>query len=273
MDYRISDLKNFITAAQHRTISEAARVIGISQPALSESLKRLEKDLKRVLFFRTRQGITLSPEGRSLLPVANKLLTDMASLDATQRPRIRIGAHSIVAAWAIPQLVEKLTNEKTEFYFDISHGLSREIQNKIQSGLIDIGIVVNPLNADGLVSKQIATDEVTIWAAKTLKKPSILFCDTNLIQTQQILKKWQFKNSVEIIESTSLEFIARMVKAGVGMGILPSNSLGPEPLRRLRVINNAPTHKDSIHLMYQVGFGRTAYERSFVKALNCLTYT
>lgn len=73
MTYRLSDLKNFVQTTKHRTIVDASRSLGISQPALSQSIKRLESDMGLALLFRTRQGISLSPQGRNLLIKAQKI--------------------------------------------------------------------------------------------------------------------------------------------------------------------------------------------------------
>lgn len=268
MDYRISDLQNFVTTAEHRTISEAARVLGISQPALSQSLKRLEKDLSRVLMFRTRQGTALSPEGRALWPAAVQLISDLNSLGGSHHPEIRMGAHSVIAAWAIPVMIKHLRAGPIDFKFKITHGRSRDIQDQIQNGKIDLGLVVNPLNASGLVSKLVATDEVSVWVTKKATESSLLFCDTELVQTQQILRKWPRSGDFAIVQSSSLEFIAKMVSTGSGMGILPRKSLSQRDLSEVRLVARAPVYTDRIYLMHQTKFGRTRYERTFLASLN-----
>lgn len=267
MSYRISDLRNFVTAAEHRTISEAARMIGITQPALSQSLKRLEKDLQRTLLFRTRQGTALSPEGHALLPSAARLVTDLNALGGVHRPEIRIGAHSVIAAWAIPELIKNLRAAQIDFKFKITHGRSRDIQDQIQNGKIDLGLVVNPLNASGLVSKLVATDEFSVWVAKKAKDVRLLFCDGELVQTQHILRHWPHSAKAEIVQNSSLEFIVKMVRTGCGMGIVPRKSLERSDVSKMKQVVKAPIYMDRICLMYQTGFGRTVYERAFLDSV------
>jgi DNA-binding transcriptional LysR family regulator len=267
MNYRVSDLKNFVRAAKHRTVSDAARSIGISQPALSVSIQRLEADLKRILFFRTRSGISLSPEGRSIAAQAERVLNDLSLLNKEQKPRVRIGAHSVIAAKIISRICERLDSIYPNFEIELSHGLSRDIQNQIQFGIIDVGIVVNPLPAPGLVSKVIATDEVGVWASKKDKSLSRVFCDQNLIQTQSILKKWKSRDSVQIINSSSLEFIAQMVASGTGLGVLPRTALGIQKHPEVYQISGAPSYQDQIHVMHQPAFGKTTFERTLLKAI------
>lgn len=61
MKYRMTDLRNFVEASSCPTIMQAAQKLEISQPALSESIKRLESDLGYLLFYRSRTGIKLTP--------------------------------------------------------------------------------------------------------------------------------------------------------------------------------------------------------------------
>ena len=55
MDLRLNDLENFLAVSDCRSLTEGARKLGITQPALSESLKRLEADLGCVLLYRAKE--------------------------------------------------------------------------------------------------------------------------------------------------------------------------------------------------------------------------
>ena len=67
MDIKLRDVSNFITASSSSTLTEAANLLTISQPALSESIKRLENDLGFKVFYRSKTGIHLTPSGRDFL--------------------------------------------------------------------------------------------------------------------------------------------------------------------------------------------------------------
>ena len=68
-------LRNFICVAECKSISQAARKLLISQPALSRSIRALEEDMGVVLITRTGQGIELTPQGLTLLERARDLLS------------------------------------------------------------------------------------------------------------------------------------------------------------------------------------------------------
>ncbi len=60
----INDLKNFLIVCENKSISHAAKLKGISQPTLTESIKRLERDMGSSLFYRSKKGVSLTSIGK-----------------------------------------------------------------------------------------------------------------------------------------------------------------------------------------------------------------
>lgn len=67
-------LKVFITVTQTRSFTEAARLLGVSQPAVSQNVAEIEKQLGAQLFLRSRQEITLTEKGKIFHAFARKIL-------------------------------------------------------------------------------------------------------------------------------------------------------------------------------------------------------
>lgn len=74
-DYQ--DLTVFVTVAKHRSISDAAKELYMSQQALSKTLQRIEAELGTVLFTRSRRGTDLTEVGKKLLPVARAVIKQL----------------------------------------------------------------------------------------------------------------------------------------------------------------------------------------------------
>ena len=72
MEIRV--LKYFLTVAQEQSFSKAAKVLNVSQPALSKQIKDLEEEYQITLFNRTTRSLSLTEEGRYLRNKQNKLL-------------------------------------------------------------------------------------------------------------------------------------------------------------------------------------------------------
>lgn len=73
--FELSHLLYFVTIVEQGTISKAADVLLISQPALTRSLKKLEEELEVELFFRTKNKIILNENGKLAYQYAKKILT------------------------------------------------------------------------------------------------------------------------------------------------------------------------------------------------------
>ena len=71
---KIEVLQYFTVLAESRSISEAAQKLYIAQPSLTKSLQMFEEELGFRLFERSRGGITLTPEGKKILPQAKKMV-------------------------------------------------------------------------------------------------------------------------------------------------------------------------------------------------------
>ena len=89
----------FCTVARCGSLSHAARELYVSQPAISQSMHRLEYMLGCTLFTRTSRGITLTSEGRMLYSYADKAISLISAEPhahiAVRRPYDRRQRHSV----------------------------------------------------------------------------------------------------------------------------------------------------------------------------------
>lgn len=271
MKYKIRDIENFIQTSTCSTIIQAAQKLEISQPALSESLKRLESDLGTILFYRSRSGIQLTPSGRVFLGKAQRALQSLQELDfAVDQERIfagrtvTIGCHVTVAQYSIPKAVHFLKDKAPDYSIELRHDLSRSIQTEIQRGNIDIGVVINPAEVPDLVIQKMSQDTVGVWAAKNESYDTII-CNLNLFQTQSILKKWKDRPE-KVISTDSLELICKMAHERIGYGIVPGRAVEMSGLS-LKHLSQLPVYKDQIALVYRPEFGKIPAEKLVIESL------
>lgn len=272
MKYRISDIENFLATSSCATIIQAAKKLEISQPALSESIKRLESDLETILFYRSRSGIQLTPGGKVFLTRAVKAMAALQDLDIAPANdlifggrTISIGCHVTVAQYSIPKALAYLKEKAPDYRIDLRHDLSRNIQAEIQRGNIDVGVVVNAAEVPDLVIQKLATDTVGIWASKAAKDLDTIICNPNLFQTQSILKKWKNKPT-KIISTDSLELICSLVNEKIGYGILPERAVALSGFS-LKQMHPQWMYKDDISLVYRPEFGKIPAEKLVVESL------
>lgn len=255
------------------TIVQAAQKLEISQPALSESLKRLEEDLGEVVFYRSRSGIQLTPSGKLFLTKAQTLMNAYSDLDINMNSdqifsgqTITIGCHATVAQYTLPRSLKYIKNFTSDFKIELVHDLSRNIQSDIQKGRLDIGVVINAVEVPDLVIQKLSTDIVGVWTATNTKKEhDTIICHQDLFQTQSILKKWKSKPH-KMINTDSLELICRLTQEGLGYGIIPTKAVELVS-HKLQFMGQLPSFKDEISIIYRPEFGKNPAEKLVIKAL------
>lgn len=111
--FELNQLLYFVTIVEQGTVSKAADVLLISQPALTRSLKKLEESLEVELFDRKKNKITLNKNGELAYQYAQKILEmsktmkdDLISFDKLSST-IAIGSMAPVPLWAISYLCQK----------------------------------------------------------------------------------------------------------------------------------------------------------------------
>jgi DNA-binding transcriptional LysR family regulator len=271
MKLRLNDLKNFLEVAQCRTMSEAAQKLGITQPALSESIKRLESDLCETLLYRTRTGVTLTPCGRTVHARAKSAWGMLNEIQSVREQGGRFGAriitlgcHPLVASYCLPQALKQLQCSAPDYKIALKHDLSRTIQASIQQGELDLGIVINPTPSPDLIIRNVGIDEFAVWRAPGNKQEKI-FCNLDLVQAQSILRKWKARPK-DLIDTNSLELIVRLTSEKLGYGILPERAVKLFDVDLNRV-DSSPTFRDTISIVYRPEFGKSKIERTLIDAL------
>jgi DNA-binding transcriptional LysR family regulator len=258
-----SDLEYFFETAQVLNFSRASERLGISQPTLSQAIRRIEYGLGEDVFVRHKKGVTLTPAGkqlfvnvRGLLESWNDVQTSSSSSMREVRGQFTIGCHVSVGLYMLSKFLPKVFQE-TQLEIKLVHDLSRKITERVISSEVDIGIVVNPIRHKDLIIQKLVTDEVAMWYSKSAHKDlidtsgkAVIIYDSNLVQSQTLVRKadkqgFKFRSH---LASSSLEVIANLTAAGAGIGILPTRvaELAPEKLIKLP---SSPVYNDEVCLI------------------------
>jgi DNA-binding transcriptional LysR family regulator len=273
MNYRINDLENFVETARCPTMAVAAKRLEITQPSLSESIKRLESDLKVILFYRSRSGIQLTPNGKIFLDSAKLAISNLLHIESLSENNslfhgrsIIIGCHSTVASYVLPTALSSLAKKIPDYRIQLKHGTSRDIQALVQEGKVDLGIIINPNPVPDLILKKLGTDKVYVWNSSKKKETNKLICNPEIFQTQSILKKWK-GHPTEIIETDNFELTIRLVEKGIGYGIIPERAVNLTRSDLLKC-DHLPTYDDNIGIIYRPEFGKNIFEKETINAIS-----
>ena len=144
-------LRYFIAVANHQSISAAAKYLHISQPTLSRQLSDFEQELGTPLFIRGNRKITLTSEGLFLLTKAKEIveLVDKTKANFNQTTdiisgEIYIGGGETDAMRFIAQTLKDIRQDHPAVQFHLYSGNADDITEKLDNGLLDFGIVIEP---------------------------------------------------------------------------------------------------------------------------------
>ena len=261
MTVNLDDIKNFITVAKTLNITRASELLGMSQPTLSYSVKRLEGELGQELIIRLKNGVQLTKVGEEFCRRSNKLILywqdaqKIFSLDQESLSgEFSIAIHPSVAIYTLGTFLPEIASNYPDVNFKLIHGLSREMTEKIINWEVDFSIAINPIEHPDLIIRELGVDEVTLFksTSNNFTEPSKkLIFDPELSQSQYVLKKLR-KLNLNIsgyIHSSNLEVIAKLTSSGAGVGLLPSRVA--QGYKDLKKIKGAPVFKDKICLIYR----------------------
>jgi DNA-binding transcriptional LysR family regulator len=266
------DLHYFQEITQTLNLSRAAERLGVGQSALSISLKRLEDSLGVELFFRRSKGLELTPAGHKLLVQTHDLLTAWDAIVSEVKKSstelagtFSIGCHQSVALYLMDKVIGRIYSEYEHIEIRHIHGLSRVVCESVISGKTDFGIVINPIQHADLVIHKLATDEVCFW--KTAKaKQDVLIYEPALFQSQTLLKKLKVRAFSRVIASDSLEVVAALAQANLGLAILPSR-VAARMAPQLKRVTDLPSYSDELAFIYRVDLPKTAAVKAIVKII------
>lgn len=144
----------FRAVADVRHFGNAAADLGMTQPPLSQGIRRLERHLGVRLFDRDARGVRITVAGRRLLPAARDLLDAADDLVATARDlalpeQVRLGVAADLED-GVPGLLRALAGDGTPVAPTVAGSV--EVVDLLRDGLLDVGVVRHPGVLDGLTA-------------------------------------------------------------------------------------------------------------------------
>jgi DNA-binding transcriptional LysR family regulator len=290
MDYpEIRHLVAFTTVLDAGGFTKAARVLNLTQSALSHQIKTLEDQLGVQVFARIGKRTVLTQAGEVLLTHATTVLRELA--DARQallelqdpgRGRLRLSAAGYSCYLLLPRILQEFKAEYPRVELSVAADYTGEAVQHLLEGLLDIAILVAPPPVRGLVIEPLATDELFVivpaahpWVKRRRVQwrelaGQVLITYNRASQTHQMLLHRLAKEHApppETMEVREAEAVTEMVKLGLGIAVQPlwvvrddlrRKRLHAVPLGRLGI-------KRSWAIAYVQGKHLPAYSQAFIK--------
>ncbi|KTT55265.1 LysR family transcriptional regulator [Pseudomonas oryzihabitans] len=153
----VRDIEVFRVVMNAGSTSKAAQVLGISQPAVSQSIRKLESSAGLQLFHRAHGRLFPTEEARALMIDVDKLFMGMDAIEHRIRSlkqfgtgRLAIAVHPLVGTAFMPRALAAFDLAQRDVRVTLRVQSSREVHQEVSAGLCDFGLMADEMPAVGL---------------------------------------------------------------------------------------------------------------------------
>ena len=166
----IEQLRQFLVVADFQNFTRAAESIGLSQPALSRSIQRLEDELGQPVFERQTRKVVLTDAGQLLQSRAHQILaivedTKAEISDDGESGRIRLGAIPTIAPYYLPELLQTFADARARATVTVQEDTTDNLLKRCTQGEIDLAIVALPITTKYLEVETLFEEELHLVVA------------------------------------------------------------------------------------------------------------
>lgn len=245
MDSRI--LKYFLAVATEKNITRAADILYITQPTLSRQLTQLENEIGSQLFIRgkrkvelTEAGILFKKRAEEIIELMEKAERELKEQKLLINGEIAIGAGEMESTKIFPSLFKKFKTEFPNVYYNFYTGNADQIKEKIEQGLIDFGLLLEPTNIENfdyirlnieeewvvLMRPDDPLNEKEYITPEDLLNRSMIF--TKRKEIKGLIDEWfgKYLDNVEVFATHNMTTNAAiLVEEGLGYAIVIKGSI------------------------------------------------
>lgn len=238
----LATLALFVRVAETRSITRAARASHIALAAASRRIALLEEQYGVQLLLRTARGVELTPAGnamlfhaRELLGQADALRAEISDYSQGVKGMVRITANASALAQYLPDDLASFAAAYPSIKLSLEEERSGAIVDAVHAGTTDVGIVMEGPDAQGLELLSYRADQLGAVVPKKhpVKARKLAFAElldhdfvgleSNTVISQILLQQASLagKPLRLRVQVKSFDVVARMVQAGLGIGVLP----------------------------------------------------
>lgn len=238
----LQDLNVFVTVANERSFSKAAKKLHRTQPAVSQAIHRIEEDLGDRLFDRssrngalTEAGVLLREHAVRLLRMAAEAEAAVRELQQVRRGRVLIGANEAAVHSVLP-MVQRFAQAHPTAQVEVRRVPSRQMSTELLQRTLDFGVLTFQPPEKGLQSISMGSDELVMLAhpdhpLASRKRVTIEEVGREVViahndpspTRERVLRLYERRHAPINIQIAlpSLDGIKRAVEMGLGVAVLP----------------------------------------------------
>ncbi|MEX2593048.1 MAG: LysR substrate-binding domain-containing protein [Anditalea sp.] len=271
----IQQLEYILAVDKHRHFGHAAEACFVTQPTLSSQVNKLERELDVLIFDRSKMpvipteiGIQLIAQARRVVSESHGIYETIAQLKGEIGGTIKVGIIPTLAPYLLHLFIGRFLENYPKVQLHVEEMVTEEVIKRLKNDELDLGIVVTPLEEQGLLEKPLFYEKFYVYLSKghpllekkTVEINELLGNDLWILQQghcfrDQVLNicdQNKFQRMNFHYESGSLEGLKNMVNRYKGVTLLPELAtfdLNQEEKTRLRSFTeDEPTREVSLIL-------------------------
>lgn len=233
----LEKLRYFYAVASHGSFNEAAKVLNITQPSVTKSVKILEETLEVPLFIRLPRGVALTDSGDVLFKYCHSLYAELEDVESKvchpEDPMtgyIRVGTYDSIGISFWPKFLPDFFKRYPNIDLELTTERSHSIQTMVDEGRLDIGLIIEPKPTAESYVVDVATDVFKVYGTRTISKKGIDDSTSLIFMPDAISGGGHQRLSADVKEvqgfkklfrTSSLESTKELIASGVGVGLLP----------------------------------------------------
>lgn len=243
----LRDLEYAQAVAELRHFGRAAERCGVSQPALSEQIRKLEAILGVALFERTKRRVAPTAAGAALLVQAERVLAEARHLLALSHGQpagmgglVSLGAIETLGPYYLPGLLRLLRAERPELSLRLTEARTARLIERLIEGALDLSLLAMPVSRAGLTAVPLFFEPFLLatppghalaglrrLTLEDLPADDLLLLEDGHCLRDQALSLCNAKPVTR--HATSLETLWQMIAAGEGYSLLPALAVAARP--------------------------------------------
>lgn len=289
---RIQQLEYAVAVARFGSFRRAAEALHISQPALSENVRRLERELGVEILDRRRSGATVGEHGRELLP---HMLAVIESADSLKRAAdesralsrtVRVGTVTAATVPLLAPTIHAFRDSHPSTLVEIFSAQQTAIHRALLEGSMDLGLV-NYLEGDDMPPEFESTEllrghpvvclrpEDELASERSIRSTdlwgrSLIAMRSGYVMHRYVMRLLDGREPTFSYSADGAEMGKLMVAAGLGIAVLPDYSVVGDPLERSGEITHRPLADDGTGVLLVLQRRRSAPANNAISDLHDL---
>lgn len=163
----IEQLRYFLKVAEHKNFTRAAEAVGITQPALSRSVAKLETELGQPVFERQTRKLVLTEAGLLLQSRAQQIVslvddTKAEITDDGETGRIRLAAIPTIAPYFLPPVLRNFSDAFPSANVTVQEDTTDQLLKAVTDGIVDLAILARPIETKYLETEDLFEEELLL---------------------------------------------------------------------------------------------------------------